>query len=143
MDPDIQLDRPRREHRVVVLVDRPDRAAFLAVRYALSLGAQQVRAVHPALDPDTQDELIERWMELRIPIELDLVECRDRDVARSLKRYVVESMGPRTETTVVLPRRDDGTLRHRLLHDRTSRRVTRILDRYEHIDIAVVPVFLP
>jgi amino acid transporter len=134
---------PRASHRAIVLVDRPDRAALEAVRYALSLGASEVRAVHAAVDPEIQDELIARWMDLRIPVALDLVECWDRDVARTVERYVVDLMGPRTEVTVVLPRRDFENLRHRLLHDRTSRGIARALGRYEHVDIAVVPYFFP
>ena len=132
---------PRASHRVVVLVDSPDRAALRAVRYALSLGAEEVVAVHAAVDPELQDELISRWMELRMPIALDLVECWDRDVARSVERYVVDLMGPRTEVTVVLPRRDFARLTQRLLHDRTSRGIARALGRYEHVDVAVVPYF--
>jgi amino acid transporter len=132
---------PRAGHRAVVLVDRPDRAALQAVRYALTLGAEEVVAVHAAVDPEMQDELISRWMELRIPIALDLVECWDRDVARSVERYVVDLMGPRTEVTVVLPRRDFARVTQRLLHDRTSRGIARTLGRYEHVDVAVVPYF--
>ncbi len=45
---------PRASHRVVVLVDRPDRAAMQAVRYALSLGAEEVVAVHAAVDPESR-----------------------------------------------------------------------------------------
>jgi hypothetical protein len=133
---------PRASHRVVVLVDRPDRAAMQAVSYALSLGATEVVAVHAAVDPEMQDELIERWMDLRVPVALDLVECWDRDVARSVERYVVDLMGPRTEITVVVPRRDYVRLSQRLLHDRTSRSIAKVLSRYEHVDMAVVPYFL-
>jgi hypothetical protein len=133
---------PRAGHLAIVLVDRPDRAALQAVRYALTLGADEVTAVHAAVDPEMQDELIAHWMDLRIPIALDLVECWDRDVARSVERYVVDLMGPRTEVTVVLPRRDFARARQRLLHDRTSRSIARALGRYEHVDIAVVPYFL-
>jgi amino acid transporter len=132
---------PRALHRVVVLVDRADRAAMQAVRYALSLGADEVVAVHAAVDPDVQDELIAQWMNLRVPVALDLVECWDRDVARSVERYVVDLMGPRIEVTVVLPRRDFARRSHRLLHDRTSRSIARALGRYEHVDVAVVPYF--
>jgi amino acid transporter len=132
---------PRTSHRVVVLVDRPDRAALQAVRYALSLGAEEVVAVHAAVDPEVQDELIARWMELRMPIALDLVECWDRDVSRSVERYVVDLMGPHNEVTVVLPRRDYARMTQRLLHDRTSRSIARTLGRYEHVDVAVVPYF--
>ncbi|HET8526704.1 MAG TPA: APC family permease, partial [Actinomycetota bacterium] len=132
---------PRAAHRAVVLVDRPDRAALEAVRYALSLGAEEVTAVHAAVDPEMQDDLVARWMGLRFPIALDLVECWDRDVARSVERYVVDLMGPRTEVTVVLARRDFARVRQRLLHDRTSRSIARALSRYEHVDVAVVPFY--
>jgi hypothetical protein len=64
-------------------------------------------------------------------------------VARSLERRVTELMTGRSEVTVVLPRRDYATLRQRLLHDRTSRRIARTLGRHEHVDITVVPFFLP
>jgi amino acid transporter len=133
---------PRASHRVVVLVDRPDRAAMQAVSYALSLGATETVAVHAAVDPEMQDELIDRWMDLRVPVALDLVECWDRDVARSVERYVVDLMGPRTEVTVVVPRRDYRRFSQRLLHDRTSRSIAKTLARYEHVDMAVVPYFL-
>ena len=133
---------PRASHRVIVLVDRPDRAAMQAVSYALELGATEVAAVHAAVEPELQDQLIGRWMDLRIPVPLDLVECWDRDVARSVERYVVDLMGPRTEVTVVVPRRDYARASQRLLHDRTSRSIAKALGRYEHVDIAVVPYFL-
>jgi len=132
---------PRASHRVVVLVDRPDRAALRAVWYALSLGATEVRAVHAAVDLENQEELIRRWMALGIPVELDVIECWDRNVARSLERYVVELMGKRQEITVVMPRRDYARLRQRVLHDRTSRKIARSLGRYDHVDVAVVPYY--
>ena len=132
----------RTVHRAVVVVDRPDRAALGALHYALSLAADEVVAVHAAVDPEIQDELIGRWMDLRIPVTLDLVECWDRDVARSVERYVVDFMDPMTEITVVLPRRDFARPTQRLLHDRTSRDIARALGRYEHVDLAVVPYHL-
>jgi hypothetical protein len=80
-------------------------------------------------------------MELGVPVELDVVECWDRNVARSLERYVVELIGKRTEITVVVPRREYARFRQQILHDRTSRSIARALGRYEHVDIATVPFF--
>jgi hypothetical protein len=40
-----------------------------------------------------------------------------------------------------MPRRDYATLRERVLHDRTSRKIARALGRYEHVDLAVVPFY--
>jgi amino acid transporter len=130
---------PRLSHTAVVLVDKPDRAAMRAIRYALSIGATEVRAVHAAVDQENQEALIERWMTLRLPVPLVVIECWDRNVARSLEQYVVEQMDRQHEVTVVLPRRDYAQLRQRILHDRTSRQIARALGRYEHVDIAVVP----
>jgi amino acid transporter len=132
---------PRANHRVVVPVDGLDRAALRAVGYALGLGATEVRAVHAAVDQDSQEQLMRRWMELGIPVELDVIECWDRNVARSLEKYVVELMGQNSEVTVVMPRRDYARLRYRLLHDRTSRKIARALGRYEHVDLAAVPYY--
>ena len=132
----------RRGHRAVVLVDKADRATMRAVRYALSLGADEVMAVHAAVDHDRERELIGRWMELRVPIPLDVVECWDRNVPRALEQYVVELMSRRHEVTVVMPRRDYAAVRQRILHDRTSRRIARAVGRYEHVDVAIVPYVL-
>jgi amino acid transporter len=130
---------PRRTHRAVVLVDRADRATMRAVRYAMSLGADEVTAVHAAVDEVMHQRLIERWMELRVPIALDVIECWDRNVPRALEQYIVGRTSRRHEITIVMPRREYATLRQRVLHDRTSRRIARALGRYQHVDIAVVP----
>jgi amino acid transporter len=134
---------PRRTHQVVVLIDRLDRAALRAITYALSLGGVETRAVHAAADPRAQGSLASAWMEMGLPIPLEIIECWDRNVPRALERYVVEQMasGDR-EVTVVIPRRDFAQMRQRLLHDRTSRTISRVLGRYEHVDVTVVPYYL-
>lgn len=130
---------PRLRHDVVVLVDRLDRATIRAIRYARSLGGTDVWAVHAAADQRSQEALIARWMDLGIPVRLDVIACWDRDVARSIEGYVVELMSHTREITVVMARRDYPTLRQRILHDRTSRRIANALGAYEHVDLAVVP----
>jgi hypothetical protein len=132
---------PRARHKAVVLVDRVDRASLAAIRYALTLGTSDVWGVHAAVDPDYQSRLIERWTDLGVPIPIEIVACWDRDVARSLEKYVAGRMDENSEITVVLPRRDYALVRHRLLHDRTSRSIARALGRYPHIDVTVVPYF--
>ncbi|MEW6058783.1 MAG: APC family permease [Actinomycetota bacterium] len=132
---------PRTSHRVVVLVDKVDRAVIRAVSYSLSLGTTDVWAVHAAVDPDLQELVIRRWMELGLPVPLDVIECWDRNIARSLERYLVEQMGQDAEITIVMPRRDYAALRQRILHDRTSRKIAQALGRYEHVDLTIVPFY--
>ena len=131
----------RGTHTVVVLVDKLDRAVLRAVRYALTLGANEVWAVHAAVDPERAAVLMQRWMDHAMPIPLDVIECWDRNAARSIERHVLELAEEGTEVTVVMPRRDFPTLRERLLHDRTSRSIMRALGRYPHIDVTAVPYF--
>jgi amino acid transporter len=133
---------PRGTHAVVVLVDHLDRAVLRAVRYATALGATDVRAVHAGVDPAKATVLAERWMELRLPIRLDIVECWDRNVPRALEAAVLELSSADSEVTVVMPRRDFPKLRQRLLHDRTSRKIAKALGRYPHVDVAAVPYFM-
>jgi hypothetical protein len=132
---------PRPNHKAVVLIDRVDRATLEAVRYALSLGAIEVWGIHAGADQEAQEKVIERWIALNVPVPLQLVECWDRNVARSLETYVVDLMGDDSEVTVVLPRRDYAQLRQRLLHDRTSRSISRALGRYAHVDVTAVPYY--
>ena len=68
-----------------------------------------------------------------------MIECFDRDVPRTIERYVIGLARESVEVTVVMPRRDFPKLRQRLLHDRTSRKIQRALGRYAHVDVADVP----
>ncbi len=138
--PIIRLN-PRGTHTVVVLVDRLDRAVLRAVRYALTLGTADVWALHAAVDPEKAARLVDRWMTYALPVPLDVVECWDRNAARALEQQVLRMAGSGSEVTVVMPRRDFPTLRQRLLHDRTSRKIARALGRYPHVDVTAVPYF--
>ncbi|MBI3648139.1 MAG: APC family permease [Actinobacteria bacterium] len=133
---------PRGQHEVVIPVDKIDRAFLRAVRYALTLGATEVRAVHAGVDPHRAEELVATWMGSGLPIPLDVVQCWDRDVPRAVERFTLELSRPGVEVTVVLPRRDYPKLRQRLLHDRTSRAISRNLGRYPHVDVAAVPYYV-
>jgi amino acid transporter len=131
----------RDQHDVIVLVDKLDQATLRAVRYALTLGATEVRAVHAALDPDRAMKLVEGWMQYAMPIPLDVVECWDRNVPRVVESYALGVASKGAEVTVVMPRRDFPHLRQRLLHDRTSRHIMKALGRYPYLDVATVPFY--
>ncbi|MGZ8652139.1 MAG: hypothetical protein ACXWX5_08180, partial [Actinomycetota bacterium] len=132
---------PRGTHTAVVLVDKVDRATLRAIHYARTLGANDVFAIHAALDPANAGVLADAWMSLHVPIPLALVECWDRNVARSIEQDVLRLSKDGTEVTVVMPRRDFPNLRQRMLHDRTSRAIGKALGRYPHIDVAIVPYY--
>jgi amino acid transporter len=133
---------PRGTHTAVVPVDKLDSAVLRAVRYPLTLGCTEVWAVHAAVDPERAAALVKRWMEAKMPVPLDVIECWDRNVARALEGYVLSRAGRGTEVTVVMARRDFPKVRQRILHDRTSNKIMRALGRYPHVDITRVPYYL-
>jgi amino acid transporter len=135
---------PRQRHVAIVLVEGMDRAVLKAARYARGIGAGEVRAVHAASDPDRAGQLVDQWLAFGYlaGIPLDVEECNDRNIERSLRRYVEQFQRPDTEITLILPRRRFSKRRHVLLHDRTSRRIARAFAQQSHVDVVVVPFHL-
>jgi hypothetical protein len=135
---------PRRRHVAVILVETLDRAVLKAARYARGIDAMDVRAVHAANDPDRAERVIDQWLAFGYlaGIPLDVEECHDRNIERSLRRYVARFEEPGAEVTLILPRRHFSKRRHFLLHDRTSRRIARAFAEEAHVDVVVVPYVL-
>jgi amino acid transporter len=132
---------PRQRHVAILLVEDLDRAVLKAARYARGIDAAVVRAVHAANDPDHAGVLIDRWMSLGYltGIPLDVEECFDRNIERSLRTYVAQFQRPDTEITLILPRRHFHRRRHLLLHDRTSRHIAKAFAHQAHVDVVIVP----
>jgi amino acid transporter len=132
---------PRQRHVAIVLVEDLDRAVLKAARYARGIDAAVVRAVHAANDPEHAGTLIDQWMSLGYltGIPLDVEECFDRNIERSLRAYVAQFQRPDTEITLILPRRHFHRRRHLLLHDRTSRHIARAFAHQAHVDVVIVP----
>ena len=92
------------------------------MQYARSLNPDELRAVHVAVDVQAAEQLMEKWLQLglsRFPLEL--VDCPDRRIVRSVVEVVSEALADgRTEVTVLVPRREYRRFWHRLLHDHTG-----------------------
>jgi amino acid transporter len=132
---------PRRRHVALILVEDLDRAVLKAARYARGIQALDVRAVHAASDPMRANGLIDRWIAFGYlaGIPLDVEECNDRNIERSLRRYVARFQDEATEVTLILPRRHFPGRQHLLLHDRSSRRIATAFADEPHVDVVIVP----
>jgi len=132
---------PRTHHVAVILVDRLDRSILKAIRYARAIEAMDIRAMHAGLDPERARLLAEQWADVGyvLGIPLDIQECFDRDIARTVIDYIGELATPEAEITVVMPRREYPRFLHRFLHDRTSRTIARALGDEPHVDVVIVP----
>src|SRR5439155_6437641 len=133
--------RPRPTHRVIILAGRLDRSLLKAIRYAKSIDATEIRAVHAAVDPHAAQELLERWTEVghQLGIPLDVEESFDRDTVRSIRRSVDRSRDGVSQVTVVLPRRVYPHALQRLLHDHTARTLAHGLDSDGDVEVVMVP----
>ncbi|MET0420173.1 MAG: OB-fold nucleic acid binding domain-containing protein, partial [Acidimicrobiia bacterium] len=133
-----------RRHAVIVLVDRLDAAAARAIQYARALHPDDLRAVHFDLDPVKTAHLIDAWQHLgfsRLP--LDVVECPDRRIARAATHLVSDSLEDGdTEVSVLVPRVLYKHAWHRMLHDRTSDKITEALSGMPHSNVTIVPYHL-
>jgi amino acid transporter len=128
-------------HTVLLLVDELDRATAKGIQYARSLSPDEVRAVHVAIDSEKAERLMNDWLRLgltRFPLEL--VDCPDRRIVRSVLEVVYEAMADgRTEVTVLVPRLEYRRFWHRLLHDRTGESIAKALARVQHANVTFVP----
>ncbi len=120
-----------RHHRVLAFVDSVDLAEIEAMRYAKSLHADEVIAVHFILDPNRAASLRHYWARFEHDTPLRMVECADRRLSVACQSLVRQMIGdePDTKVTVLLPRRTYSPLVGRLLHDRTADKIAQLVSR--------------
>jgi hypothetical protein len=128
-------------HRVVILVGRLDRSVVKAIRYARSVDALDVTALHVGVDPVLAHRLLEEWWRFGRTLEtpLEIQESLDRNIPRVVRDYVRTLRASASDVTVVLPRNDYSGLFQRLLHDRTSRGISEALRDEPGVHLVVVP----
>jgi amino acid transporter len=134
-----RLEPPKPRHEVIVLVDDVDRAVVEALQYAKQLNPLAITAIHFAVDPDEARELAGRWARVEIPIPLEVVDCPDRNLLACAEEVVTERLRPDTELTVLVPKRGYTSFWRRILHDRTSSGLVRVLGDMDNVNLTLVP----
>jgi hypothetical protein len=133
-----------RRHSVLLMVNDIDRSVARAIQYARTLTPDELRAVHIATDPVVAGRLASAWGQLglqRVPLEL--IDCPDRRLTRAVAQMVAEELSDRqTEVTVLVPRREYTRSWHRLLHDRTSESIAKVVAGLPHANVTFVPYHL-
>jgi amino acid transporter len=125
---------------VFVFVDDFDLATVAALRYARSLRATTLHAVHFVIDNVQADILRRDWVAANTGIPLDFVDCADRRLARCAAELVsAEAALPGVGVTAILPRRGYSPLLGRLLHDRTADKIAAVVSRIPHAAATIVP----
>jgi amino acid transporter len=121
-------------HRIVTLafVSSVNAASIRAVRYAMSLGASETRAIHFQLDPEGTHRIQEEWFAAGLPLPLDIVEAPFRDltvpILEEIRRFTRQ---PDTIVNVVIPELIVRKPWHLFLHNQTALFMKRLL-LFEH-----------
>jgi amino acid transporter len=134
-------DPPTYTRRTVfVFVDDFDLATIAALRYARSLRATTLHAVHFVIDSAQAETLRKDWVGANTGIPLDFVDCADRRLARCAAELVsAEAALPGVGVTAILPRRGYSPLLGRLLHDRTADKIAAVVSRIPYAAATIVP----
>jgi amino acid transporter len=134
-----RLAPPKPRHEVIVLLEDLDRAAIGALQYARQLNPLHITAIHVALDPDHARRLAALWGRMNIPVTLEVVDCADRNLLACAHQSVAEFVRPDTEVTVLVPRRGYARYWHRVLHDRSSAGLFKVLGNLDGVNVVIVP----
>jgi amino acid transporter len=124
----------------LVFVASPHDAAVRAINYATSLNAHEVRAVFLATEPDEVPDVLTRWADRGIGIQLDVVEAPFRDLGPPLIQEVRRAKGQGdTVAAVILPEFLVTRWWHRLLHNNRALFVKRVLLFEPRVILSSVP----
>ena len=134
-----RLAPPKPRHEVVILLEDLDRSAIGALQYARQLNPLHITAVHVAVDPDHARELARLWSKVHIPCVLEVVDAPDRNLLSAAQEVVAEFVQPDTEVTVLVPRRGYAKFWHRVLHDRSSAGLVKVLGNMDGVNVTIVP----
>ncbi|MGI8662143.1 MAG: APC family permease [Acidimicrobiales bacterium] len=130
-----------RRHTVLLMVDDLDMSTARGIQYARSLHPDELLAVHVAMDLHKAELLMEEWLRLgltRFPLEI--VDCPDRRIVRSVTEVVLEAQADgQTEVTVLVPRREYRRFWHRFLHDHTAAQIAKGVTLLKHANVTFIP----
>ncbi len=129
-----------RANEALVFVSNANDATIQAINYALSINAQEVRAVYVALDADGATRLQRAWGERRVPVQLDIVEAPFRDLAPPILEEVRAVTGkPGSVATVVIPEFVVRSWWQHALHNQRALFIKRLLLFEPHVVLSSVP----
>lgn len=141
VDPNIDQAKEPVRRSVVVLASALHNGTLQAIEYGEALRPADIRAVHFALDPLEAESLGTRWLDVGVPVPLEIEDSPFRDIGTALVGYL-DQLGAGASThivTVIIPEMVVGTSRHQLLHGQSA----LILKRHLLAQGGVVTVSVP
>jgi amino acid transporter len=129
-------------HDVTILVDSVDLATVSVVRYARTLNARKLSAVHFVIDDRRAAAIKKVWAasEAVDDVELELIDCPDRRLPNAALDYAIRmTEQPDVELTLLLPRRSYSGFLGRLLHDQTAEDIASPISQLSRVVATILP----
>jgi hypothetical protein len=130
-------------HVVVVLVPAAHNATLYALQYAKTLSADEVHAVHVALDPDASERHRREWEALDTGLPLEVIDSPYRRLGAPIRDYVRSfTADGNTIVTVILAEFVVRKWWQRLLHNQNAFDVKWIFLPEPDVIVTSVPYHL-
>lgn len=129
-------------HDVTVLVDSVDLATISVVRYARTLNARKISAVHFVIDDRRATDIQAAWAasDAVDDVELELIDCPDRRLPNAALDYAIRMTEQAdVELTLLLPRRSYSGVLGRLLHDQTAEDIAAPISQLSRVVATIMP----
>jgi amino acid transporter len=129
-------------HDVTVLVDSLDLATISVVRYARTLNARKLSAVHFVIDDRRAAAIQDAWAasDAVDDVELELIDCPDRRLPNAALDYAIRMTEQAdVELTLLLPRRSYSGFLGRLLHDQTAEDIAAPISQLSRVVATIMP----
>ena len=129
-------------HDVTVLVDSVDLATISVVRYARTLNARKISAVHFVIDDRRAADIQAAWAasDAVDDVELELIDCPDRRLPNAALDYAIKMTEQAdVELTLLLPRRSYSGFLGRLLHDQTAEEIAAPISQLSRVVATILP----
>lgn len=129
-------------HDVTVLVDSVDLATISVVRYARTLNARKISAVHFVIDDRRAAAIQAAWAasDAVDDVELELIDCPDRRLPNAALDYAIRMTEQAdVELTLLLPRRSYSGFLGRLLHDQTAEDIAAPISQLSRVVATIMP----
>jgi amino acid transporter len=135
-----EMALPPRVH-VLVLTSRIDKPTLRAIAYARGTGASVVEAVTVDVSPPATRAMVDRWVEMDVPVPLRVLDSPYREVTRPVAAYVsaIRAERPRDLVVVLVPELVVSRWWERLLHNRSAAALKEKLASQSGVMIASVP----
>ena len=129
-------------HDVTILVDSVDLATVSVVRYARTLNARKLSAVHFVIDDRRAAAIKKMWAasDAVDDVELELIDCPDRRLPNAALDYAIRMTEQKdVELTLLLPRRSYSGFLGRLLHDQTAEDIAAPISQLSRVVATILP----